>query len=82
MATPDVKLTPRPRVLAEIAVLGVVAGAIVGASTNAVNGLMAPHYFGAVMRWPDDGNVYARTILQGVLEGAGFGLVFSLVFTI
>ena len=57
------------------------AGAIIGASTNAVNGAVSPHYFRTVMRWQDVENVWRASIAQGIFEGLIYGVVLSVVFT-
>lgn len=77
----DIERPSRPGVLAGIAFTGILAGAVVGGTTNAVNGAVSPEYFEAVMRWPPI-DIWERAIAQGVFEGliVGFGL--ALIFTI
>ena len=70
----------RPGFLIATTVLGLVAGAFVGGTTNAVNGAVSPHYFIAIMRWPDV-DVWQTAIAQGIFEGLITGFVFTLIFT-
>jgi hypothetical protein len=51
-----------------IAVAAVVAGALIGASTNAVKGAVSPTYFINVMGWQSVPNVWQASIVQGVIE--------------
>lgn len=61
--------------------MGIAAGVVLGALTNAVNGHVSPEYFAAVMGWnPADAGRLAIT--QGVLEGAILGGVFGLAVAI
>lgn len=82
MAEPVINLRPRPLAIVGITACGILAGALVGGATNAVNGLVSPDYFRAVLRWQDIADVWRASIAQGILEGLGTGVVFALVFTI
>jgi len=59
-------------------VIGLAAGVVTGALTNAVNGLISPLYFETIMGW-DPPFVWLMSIEQGMLEGAVLGLFFGLV---
>ena len=72
---------PRPLALAGIAVSGVLASGLLGATTNAVNGRVSPLYFVTILGWHDVSDVWRASIAQGACEGLLFGVVFSLVFT-
>jgi hypothetical protein len=78
----DVQRPSRPTALAGIALTGILAGAFIGGTTNAVNGFVSPTYFINILRWHDVENVWRASIAQGILEGLLFGLFFSLIFTI
>lgn len=83
MATiPNMRLEPRPLVVAGIAVSGVLASGFLGATTNAVNGWVSPEYFVTVMRWERIEDVWRASIAQGMFEGLLFGIFFSLLFTV
>ena len=71
----------RPLALAAVAVTGVLAGGFVGATTNAVNGLVSPLYFVTILHWHNVENVWRAGIAQGAFEGLLFGVFFSLAFT-
>src|SRR5947209_822069 len=72
---------PHPEALVAIAACGVVASAVLGGTTNAVNGAVSPTYFVTVLRWHGVEDVWRASIAQGVFEGGLFGLGFSVVFT-
>ena len=78
----DIELPYRPIDLAGILFTGILAGALVGAATNAVNGLVSPTYFIRIMCWQHVENVWRASVAQGIFEGCVFGFVFSLIFTI
>jgi hypothetical protein len=63
-----------------ILLLGPVAGAAIGAATNALNVSVSPLYFEAVLDWVDD--VPSRAIGQGAFEGALFGAAFGFTVAI
>lgn len=71
----------RPLALAGTFATGVVAGATLGALTNAVNGAVSPTYFVRILGWHDVADVWRASIAQGVFEGLLYGLFFSLVLT-
>jgi pimeloyl-ACP methyl ester carboxylesterase len=62
-----------------IALTGILAGALIGATTNAVNGYVSPTYFQHILGW-DFPNIWAASIIQGVFEGLLYGLFIALVF--
>ncbi len=72
----------RPVALILIAATAIVSGAVIGASTNAINGAVSPLYFRNVMRWQDVENIWRASIAQGIFEGLLCGIVFSIVFTL
>ncbi len=84
MTTPDEKSAPRSRPLdlAAIALTGVLAGGLLGAITNAVNGWVSPLYFVTILGWQDVEDVWRASIAQGLFEGLLFGVFFSLIFTV
>ncbi len=71
----------RPLDLGAIAVSGVLASGLLGATTNAVNGRVSPLYFVTILGWHDVADVWRASIAQGAFEGLLFGVFFSLVFT-
>ena len=54
----DVQRPSRPTALAGIALTGILAGAFIGGTTNAVNGFVSPTYFINILRWHDVENVW------------------------
>jgi hypothetical protein len=60
--------------------MGVSAGIVLGALTNAVNGLVSPQYFVALMGWQS--HVWVRAVGQGMLEGGVLGGLFGIVVAI
>jgi hypothetical protein len=79
-ATRDPLRHPRPLDLAATAATGVLAGGLLGAITNAVNGRISPTYFVNVLGWQGVEDVWRASIAQGAFEGLLFGVFFSLVF--
>jgi len=71
----------RPLDLGALAVSGVLASGLLGATTNAVNGRVSPLYFVTVLGWHEVADVWRAGIAQGAYEGLLFGVFFSLVFT-
>ena len=71
----------RPLALAGIAISGVFASGILGATTNAVNGHVSPLYFVTILGWADVADVWRASIAQGAFEGLLYGVFFSLLFT-
>jgi hypothetical protein len=71
----------RPLALAGIAATVILAGMLVGASTNAINGAVSPTYFESVMGWQILSNVWWESIAQGVFEGMIGGVLLSIVYT-
>ena len=72
----------QPIALLLIAATAIVGGAVIGASTNAINGAVSPIYFRNIMRWHDVENIWRATIAQGIFEGLIYGIMFSVVFTL
>jgi hypothetical protein len=73
---------PQPVALLCIAATAIVGGAVIGASTNAINGAVSPSYFRNVMRWHDVEHLWRASIAQGIFEGLIYGIMFSVVFTL
>lgn len=65
-----------------IAATAIAGGAVIGASTNAINGAVSPLYFRNIMRWHDVENIWRASIAQGIFEGLVYGIMFSVVFTL
>jgi hypothetical protein len=81
---PNLVRAPHPIEVGGIFLTCVLAGVLVGAMVNAVNGLVSPHYFIAVLRWdhlPADA-VWHASIVQGMLEGFACGCFLAAVFTV
>ena len=70
----------RPLPLVGLLATGVVASACLGGITNAINGRVSPLYFVRVVRWHEFEDVWRASIAQGIFEGIGFGVAFSLLF--
>ena len=66
--------------LIPVATIGL--SAVIGASTNAVNGAVSPMYFRRILGWEDVGNVWRASIAQGIFEGLFYGIAFSVIFTV
>jgi hypothetical protein len=79
---PNVSRTTQPLALAGVAVCGVLACALLGGTTNAVNGWVSPEYFVTILRWDANTDVWRAAIAQGIFEGLMFGIFFSLLFTV
>lgn len=76
-----------PRSVRPLAILGVAAsvvlgGAILGATTNAINGAISPHYFRVIMGWHEVENIWTAAVAQGIFEGTIYGILFAAVFTL
>jgi hypothetical protein len=83
-ATPLPARPTRPWALVGIGVTTVLAGAIFGAGTNAINGAVSPTYFVNVMGWyvlSTKEEIWWASVGQGVLEGSALGLLFSVILT-
>ncbi|MCI0462502.1 MAG: hypothetical protein L0Z62_36590 [Gemmataceae bacterium] len=78
---PELRSEARPLALVGIALTGILAGAVFGALTNAINGAVSPTYFVNILGWHDVEDVWRASIAQGVFEGLVFGTLFALVFT-
>ncbi len=72
----------RPGALLGLAGTVVLAGAVLGALTNAVNGAVSPAYFVAVLGWEDVQDVGRAAIAQGIFEGLMWGVAFAIAFTL
>lgn len=70
----------RPLALFGVMVTGVLAGGLLGAFTNAVNGYVSPYYFSTILGWRNVVEVWRAAVAQGVFEGLLFGAGFSIVF--
>ena len=73
-------LATRPITLFGIAMTGILGSRCLGGMANAVNGWVSPEYFVNIMHWQEISDIWRASIAQGVLEGLGFGVFFSLVF--
>jgi hypothetical protein len=72
----------RPFALLALAASAVGAGAFVGATTNAINGIVSPRYFQYVMHWGEIEHAWRAVLAQGIFEGLIYGVLFSIVFTL
>jgi hypothetical protein len=64
-----------------ICIVAPIAGAILGAMMNTINGRVSADYFAIVMSW-DWATAPTRAIFQGALEGFAAGLLFGFFFAI
>ena len=71
-----------PVALVLIAATAIGSGVVIGASTNAINGVVSPLYFRNIMRWHDIEDIWRASIAQGIFEGLIYGVTFSVVFTL
>lgn len=62
-----------------IALTCVFSGAIIGATTNAINGYVSPTYFQNILGW-DFQDIWTASIAQGIFEGLIYGIIFSIIF--
>jgi hypothetical protein len=67
--------------LLSIAIVSIIAGGLIGASINAINGRVSPLYFRTVMQWGYVEDIAHASIAQGIFEGVLFGVVFATMFT-
>lgn len=81
---PSDERPPSIRPLLATATTAIVGGGLIGAMTNAINGVVSTAYFRNIMRWndPNDIVVWRAGIAQGVFEGLIYGVVFAVVFTL
>jgi hypothetical protein len=81
-AAPPAVDRSRPFAMIGIAVTTILAGPLVGVTTNAVNGLVSPTYFVSVMGWNLVSNVWLASIQQGIYEGTVCGFILSFILTL
>lgn len=72
----------QPVALVLIAATAIAGGAVIGASTNAINGAISPDYFRNIMGWYGVEQIWRASIAQGIFEGLIYGFMFSVVFTL
>jgi cytochrome c oxidase assembly factor CtaG len=77
----DPKRRTRPLALFALALTVIAAGVFLGATTNAVNGLVSPRYFITIMRWRHVENLWRACIAEGIFEGSLCGFFFAVPFT-
>jgi hypothetical protein len=63
-----------------IALTCVVLGALIGGTTNMVNGAVSPQYFKNIMRWDDVTHIWRASVAQGIFEGLIYGVLFAALF--
>lgn len=73
---------PKPGTLLGIALTATAAAGALGAATNAVNGALSPTYFRAVLGWLRVENIWRAAVAQGIFEGLLYGAIFAIVFTL
>ena len=81
-STPLPSSPVRPLTLVAIAGTTILAGAVIGASTNAVNGAVSPTYFVNILGWQGVSDVWRASIAQGIFEGFVYGILFAITFTL
>jgi hypothetical protein len=83
-ASPPPKRPVRPWALVVLAIAAVLAGPVVGATTNTINGAVSPIYFLNIMGWEVGSYAQVRemAIVQGILEGSVVGFIFSVILTL
>lgn len=74
--------SPNPMALVMTAGATLAGGAMIGASTNAINAAISPHYFRQIMHWEGVEDIWRAAIAQGILEGLISGMFAALVFTL
>lgn len=57
-------------------------GGVIGATTNAINGVISPHYFRKIMNWDDVEQVWRASVAQGIFEGLLYGILFAIIIAI
>ena len=68
-------------IIIAVAFTCVIIGALIGALTNMVNGVVSPLYFQNIMRWHDVQDLWRACVTQGIFEGLICGILFATVFT-
>jgi hypothetical protein len=76
------RTSTKPIALILIAATVIAGGALIGASTNAINGAVSPLYFRNVMGWQDVQQIWWASVAQGIFEGLIYGTLFAAVFTL
>jgi hypothetical protein len=59
---------------------GLVIGAALGATTNAINGWIGPSYFIHLLKWTED--IWIKAVIQGAIEAGLYGLLNAVVFVL
>ncbi len=62
-----------------VALTCVLAGGLIGATTNAINGYVSPTYFRIILGW-DFQDIWTASIAQGIFEGLIYGMILAIVF--
>lgn len=81
-STPLTPPNPRPLALLGFAAATVVAGGVIGGTTNAINAAVSPEYFRAVLWWDDVEDIWRASLAMGIFSGLVFGLFCSGVLTL
>lgn len=68
--------------VAWLPMMGIAAGAAIGATTNAVNAMICSNYFVRVLNLNDNDAVFGRIIVQGIAEGVGCGFMLGLLLCV
>jgi hypothetical protein len=75
-------VAPKAGTLLLIALTAVGLASSLGGLTNAINGAVSPYYFRTIMRWYDVQQIWRASVAQGIFEGLIYGAVFAFVFTL
>lgn len=81
MDDPQTTAEVHPVEMIMIAATPIIGAALIGASTNAVNGFVSPIYFQNIMQWHHVADIWRASIAQGIFEGLLYGILFSIFFT-
>lgn len=73
------KQDPNPLTVIQVSLTCVIAGGVIGASMNGINGYISPIYFQNILGW-DFQEIWTASIAQGIFEGLIYGVIFSIVF--
>jgi hypothetical protein len=63
-------------------VVAILAGGVLGALTNFINGRVSALYFQNIMRWNDVSDIARAAVAEGIFEGLICGLVFGTIFVV